>query len=348
MEKLLSQSEPEIQERIEKIVDVLELARADSNSKVPVLREAQSLMESATDHDEIVKQIAIFAAAPDADERQRLMAPVVLQLLQLRPLLQLRHETVIRVLAPYLDDSDNRALRSFSRSWFRAHDKGGSDESPLKPVNFGDYLKYVRGKLNKEEEVPIAFVEYLFERSSNRALLLFHRADRRDEMVARLMEMRRQEEAERQKLGQDELDRRDDELAARLAEWNKKMAALRGEDPPPPLTQPRRPLPVTDLPGEIPRQREKIPQKKILLAEHIISNAIWLKKKKFDERFQEALPEAKQQLANLAEHDRWWARFYVVQIMRRNHELRLDDVLHQLSRDSNVVVSKSAKLVLGQ
>lgn len=88
------------------------------------------------------------------------------------------------------------------------------------------------------------------------------------------------------------------------------------------------------------------PQKKdndVLLAEHIVSNAIWLKENGFAERFQKALPEAKAELVKLAKHKEWWARLYIVCMMRRYPELQQADILQQLTADSNILVSKTAK-----
>lgn len=86
-----------------------------------------------------------------------------------------------------------------------------------------------------------------------------------------------------------------------------------------------------------------IEQNELLLAEHIISNAIWLRKYGFHDRFPNTMREAKQQLSQLSEHNQWWARLYVAEIMKRHRELRQAEVLEKLSRDSNELVSKPAK-----
>ncbi len=206
--------------------------------------------------------------------------------------LDLTPKTVIRALAPYLD-AENGDIRSFARDWLQGHDKGGSGASPLAPVNYEEYARYASRKTMRNEEVPTAFVEYIYERSPARALLVFLRADRQRDIIARLMEMRKNHQRGQEKRGLD--------------------------------TQP---LPtVTNLPDEIPPLRDEIHRqqderlyKEILLAEHIVSNAIWLKENNFGERFQKALPEAKEQLTKLAEYDQWWVRRYVVEIKRRHRE----------------------------
>jgi hypothetical protein len=81
----------------------------------------------------------------------------------------------------------------------------------------------------------------------------------------------------------------------------------------------------------------------IALAEHLISNAIWLNKRGFNDRFQAALPEAMTELEKLAKHKEWWARLYVVYIMRQNPMLVKDNVLRQLAEDSNELVREATK-----
>jgi hypothetical protein len=178
----------------------------------------------------------------------------------------------------------------------------------LKPVNYEDYLTYVRVQLNINEEVPTAFVEYIYERSPERALLVFHRANPRKhaETVARLRAMREQLEADRQQLEN------------------------QGPDAMPP--RPDRP-----------RQRENRVPDEILVAEKIISHAISLKNWENGK----LLPEAREQLAKLSEHREWWVRLYVAEIMRRHRELRLPDVLQKLSSDEHALVSNAAKKAKG-
>jgi hypothetical protein len=84
-------------------------------------------------------------------------------------------------------------------------------------------------------------------------------------------------------------------------------------------------------------------RREILLAEHIVSNALWLHANKFNGRFQAALPEAMAELEKLANHKQWWARLYVVHIMRRHPELLQDHILRKLAEDENELVSKAAE-----
>jgi hypothetical protein len=259
VEKLFAQSEPGIQEQINRVYNALNQSGVDPQSNGAAFQEIHTLKDSIADKGEIVKQLAIFAATP-GDEQRPLMTNAILQLLDLPP------KIVIRVLAPYLS-ADNPNLRSFVRDWFQGHDNAGTDVSPLDQVKYEDYKTYLRGVLNTRQEVPAAFVEYIYERSPDRALLVFYFATK----------------------------------------WE------RGKEP------------------------------DILLAEHIVSNAIWLKKNKFDERFQTALPEASAELAKLAKYKEWWVRYYVAEIMRRYPDLRQPDVFQQLSTDNNALVSKAAK-----
>lgn len=261
VEKLLAQSEPAIQDQINRVYNALNQSGVDARSNVAAVQEIQALKESVADKGEIVKQLAIFAATPSGDEQQPLMANMILQLLDLPP------SIVIRVLAPYLS-ADNANLRSFVRDWFQGHDNAaapGPGLSPLQRVNYEDYKNYVRGLLNTRQEAPAAFVDYIFERSPDRALLIFYYA----------------------------------------------TAVQGGKEP------------------------------DILLAEHIVSNAIWLKENKFDDRFQKALPEAIAELAKLAKRKEWWVRFYVAEIMRQHRELRQADIAQQLTGDSNDPANKA-------
>jgi hypothetical protein len=89
-------------------------------------------------------------------------------------------------------------------------------------------------------------------------------------------------------------------------------------------------------------ETKKAELREIELAEHIVSNALWLQKNKFDERFQAALPEANEQLDKLAKGE-WWAKLYVVYIMRQNPPLLREKVLRDLADDENELVSKAAK-----
>ena len=73
------------------------------------------------------------------------------------------------------------------------------------------------------------------------------------------------------------------------------------------------------------------------------ATALWLKKHGFDERFQATMPEAMAELEKLAKHEEWWARMYVVYIMRQNLVLRRDHILRQLAEDENDLVSEAAK-----
>ena len=258
VEKLLSQSEPAIQEQISQIYRSLDQSGVDPRGNVAAFQEIQTLKELVADKGEIVKQVAVFAATPTDDEQRPLVAIMILQLLDLPP------SIVIPQLAPYLD-ADNSRLRSFVREWFQGHDNAGSDESPLKPVNYEDYKNYVRGLVNTQQEIPDVFVGYIYERSPERALLVFYSA----------------------------------------------MAPPRDKD--------------------------------ILLSEQIVSNALWLKKNDFEDRFQQSLPHAVAELAKLAKHEQWWARLYAAEIMRRHRDLRQPELWQQLGIDRNKWVSKAAK-----
>lgn len=283
VENLLARSEPATQAKLDEVADALEKSGLQNNTEAEKI--VANLKGATADEREIVKQVAIFAAGPD--EQQPLIALGILHLLDPPP------SIVIESLSPYLD-ADNVNVRSFVRDWFQKHDNGGPDESPLKPVNFADYTDFVRRKLQKKENIPEAFVDYMFERSPGRALLAFNLADQHGEIVDRLKAMRK-------------------ELDERVG------------------------------PNEFPPSKEGLGRREVLLSERVVSNAIWLHKHKFDEQFQATLPEAMAELEKLAKHMQWWARLYVVYVMRQNPVLMKDSILRQLSEDENELVSEAAE-----
>ncbi|MFO0788007.1 MAG: hypothetical protein U0805_01020 [Pirellulales bacterium] len=211
----------------------------------------------------------------------------------------------IRALAPYLD-TDNRQLRDFARNWFGSHDMAHTappGSPPIKPVNYEDYLEYVEWKVTHKEEVPAGFIKFIYDRSPGRALLVFAYANSHGDVTARLEAIRKSIEARQQGL---------------------EPQVENGQQ----------------LEGG--RQARLIKRSDIELAEHIVSNAVWLKKNKFDERFQAALPGANEQLDKLAKGE-WWGKLYVVYIMRQNPLMLRDKVLRGLADDENEIVSKAAK-----
>jgi hypothetical protein len=215
----------------------------------------------------------------------------------------------IRVLAPYLD-TNNPQLRSFVRDWFQGHDNAGPGVSPLRPVNYEDYRDFVLRQVNRNEEVPAPFVEYIYERHPGKALLVFAYASRRATVVPKLQELRKKLE--------DTPQQREKTDAEILPQREKKRQ------------------------NEMLRQREKEQLSEILLAEHIVSNAIWLKENDFAEQYSKAMPEATAELVKLAKHKQWWVRLYVAEMMRRHAGLREPSVLKQLASDNNQLVAKAA------
>jgi hypothetical protein len=200
-------------------------------------------------------------------------------------------------------DADHPTLRSFVREWFHSQDSADSFE--FKPANYKAYAEYVRRQVNRNEEIPGPFIKYIYERSPGQALLLFRSATV--------------------------------DVSEYTQVLNKSVeAAQQGRAP----TEQEREE-IREIQTE--RQRDGQERRETLLAEHIVSNAIWLKKNKFDERFQTALPEAMAELEKLAKHKEWWARMYVVYIMRQNPMLLKDKILRQLAEDSNAIVSEATK-----
>jgi len=308
VETLISESDPAIQGQINRIYDVFRrAARDDLKTNCDAFDELQRLKDMTDDKGEIVKQLALFAATTDsAEDAHVMLTGSILEYLNLPASIP------IRVLAPYLD-ADDRQLRDFARGWFFNHDGHGRTQSrsPLGPTNYYDYMQYVRSRLNKNEEIPIPFIKYLYEEQPDKAILVFAYANRQAVGAGQLAILR------------DVFDAR---LQGRELESHE-MRQLRSEK----------------RQQELRQQLAKEEQSEILLAEHIVSNAIWLKENVFNDRFKKALPEVNAELAKLAKHDQWWVRLYVAVIMRRHRELQQDEVIAMLSKDSDPLVAKAAE-----
>jgi hypothetical protein len=295
VDNLLAESKPAIQEQLRVIRGVFRPSEHISDN-IEALREIQKLKELTDDEAELVEQVAIFAMAP-GEEMQPLTAAVILHYLQIPS------RVTIRTLAPHLD-ATNPELRSFVRDWFQGHDN--ADAGEWGAVNYKDYLDYVRGSVNRGEELPAPFIKYIYERSPERALMVFAKGTAN--VSGHLEAIRMNFEAHQQGRALTEEER----------EQIRQIQAKR------------------KIEGRARRQ--------ILLAEHIVSNAIWLHKNGYIVRFQKALPEAKEALAMLAENGDWWARLYVAHIMRRNPALRQEHIMRQLAEDGEPLVREAAGL----
>ena len=291
-EKLAAEADPAIQAQIRAVYD--------AKSEAEAVEQLEKLKRINDDKAQLVKQLAIFAVvAPNKKEMHDLLTVVILHRLEFSP------SFAIRVLAPYLG-SDNEQLRGFAHQWFESHDRLSND--PLEPGNYKDYADYIGHRLATDGDIPDAFIEYMFQRAPERALLAFCRGSRARHLIPRIEAISRRLRIAKQQ--------------GRLESGE--MEA--GETPP---------IGLDESPKEI------------LLAGHVVSNAIWLKGNKFDEQFQEASPRAKEQLAKLARHSEFWVRLYVAEIMRRHRELQLPDVLEKLRDDDHELVSKAARSVKG-
>src|SRR6185503_5602584 len=142
------------------------------------------------------------------------------------------------------------------------------------------------------DDIPPAFIKYIYGRAPGRALLVFAYANSHGDVTARLKAMRANMEGTQPetKEQQEQI-----ETGRKLQSKESREARLRV-------------------------------RREIELSEHIVSDAIWLQKNKFDDRFQAALPDAKEQLDKLAKGE-WWAKLYVVYIMRQNPPLLRDKLL---------------------
>jgi hypothetical protein len=300
---LIAESDPAIQAQITRTYNAFLAAGGDVKTNCKALDEVRKLKEHKS---EVVKQLAIFVATTDSEEDSHvLLTGFMLNLIDPPP------SVPIRVLAPYLD-ADNDKLRDFARMWFRYHDSHDRTHGrpPLGSVNYYQYMHYVGNQLVRNEEIPTAFIEYIYEQHPGKALLVFAYATRQAVGVGQLRILRAKLDARRQ-------GRELEEHEARQLRADRQQQEVR-------------------------QQHAKELQYEILLAEHIVSNAIWLQENGFVDRFQKALPEANAQLAKLTYHKEWWVRLYVAKTMRLHPELRQDDAIKTLAKDSNPIVAKAA------
>ncbi len=317
VEQLLAQADPAFQAQIKFILE--------PKGKVEFAQPIEALKEIAheKDKDYLVKQMAIYAAtSTGAQEMEGLRLLWVLSRLDIPPGVN------VRVLSPYLG-SENKKLSEFAREWLDGYSHTEFEDP------FDEFVSYVRDALSRNEEVPTEFTLYLFERSPGRALLAYNQAAEIGNLYAEIKEIRTKLEAEREERRKKGEDRIISYVPLGATEQEIAEAKVRNR---PFIDLP----PVKELPDILPRQRDRKLRKEIMLAEHLVSHAVWLKKYGFDEQHQGAAEVAKEQLTNLSKHDEWWVRLYVVMIMRQNRELRVPDVLEKLRRDGNVHVLKSA------
>lgn len=180
---------------------------------------------------------------------------------------------------------------------------GAANQKPLE-----QYSSYIGGRLARNEEVPTALIEHIHRRlPPDRALMIFLNASRVPNAVANIQAIKTRMEANRQD--------RD------LTEQEKQQEQQR---------------------EQVQQQRNE-ERREILLVEHLVSSAIWLKKNAYGEEFMELKPKATKQLAKLSQNKHWWARLYVAEIMGRHFSLRLPEILDKLSEDENAMVRKAAK-----
>jgi hypothetical protein len=308
--ELLAQSQPNLQEKINATFQTLMTgSRRDIKSMLRVDENFHRLRNSTDDDKEMATQMAIFVATTASEENAHVIIGwLILNRLELSP------SVLIRVLAPHLD-SENDHLRAFARGWFQSHDghKNEHFRSQLASLDFHDYAKYANARIRRNEEIPDAFIMYLFERDPAKAFLVFAYANRGDALEITFLEMRKN-------LGirQQGRERTPEEL--RQTRENLRQA-------------------------ETIRQQEKLQQREMLLAEHLVSDAIWFKENKFDDEFKAALTDAAVEVGKLARHEQWWARLYVAHLMREHSELRQPDVVKQLAHDPDRFVRAVAKSI---
>jgi hypothetical protein len=314
-EELLALRDPVVQDEISELFAV----RGEREH----LRQIERIRESVGDEGEadLVVQLAIYATTA-SDEREF----GVLETLLLLHRLEIPPIVVVRGLAPHLG-SENARLRGFARDWFESHEAPADDEP------FEAYGSYIYETRHKGLKLPDAFIEFIFERTPGRALLAFNDASKKEGATALLLEMHKKREAQR-----------DSDQKPEVFEFTVEP----GKAPPvkripPPLEN----LPaVKGVPGATPRRRDLKRESEVRLTEHLVSNAIWLKKHRYEDQFEKAAVDTIAQLAALAKNEQWWCRLYVAEVMRKHPELRQNDLLKELADDSNEHVRRAAEASL--
>ena len=97
------------------------------------------------------------------------------------------------------------------------------------------------------------------------------------------------------------------------------------------------PYPPLRLPHSASANRQIRP---LLYAEHIISDVIWHEIFRFAVA-EEQIAKAKSELKGLSNHDEWWVRLYVAEIMQQHPALRVPDVVQQLKNDKHELVKQA-------
>ena len=93
--------------------------------------------------------------------------------------------------------------------------------------------------------------------------------------------------------------------------------------------------------------REPEELKVILWAEHVVSDVLWKQQYGFLNR-DEIEPAAARELARLSNHNEWWVRLYVAEIMRQQPGFRQPGLIGKLINDRHQVVQAAAINILDQ
>ena len=87
--------------------------------------------------------------------------------------------------------------------------------------------------------------------------------------------------------------------------------------------------------------REPDAIKRLLWAEHVVSNVLWKQQHGFLKPT-EIEAAATEELSSLATHEAWWARLFVAETMRRHSAFRQMKLVQALAGDANPTVRESA------
>lgn len=81
--------------------------------------------------------------------------------------------------------------------------------------------------------------------------------------------------------------------------------------------------------------------RKLVWSEHVIRDATWRLTHGFKDRLEEVKQRVSSELDSLSQHDAWWVRLYVAEIMRQHPELAVDSIAKRLGEDKHELVRKA-------
>jgi hypothetical protein len=89
-----------------------------------------------------------------------------------------------------------------------------------------------------------------------------------------------------------------------------------------------------------PKGARRLGGRDLFYAEHVLRDVIWLRNRKFEVEPERAL-NAQKALAELSQHDRWWVRLYVAEILNQHPEFQTAELVERLKEDAHELVRQA-------